>query len=225
MPAAGVGSRMGADKPKQYLPLLGKTILEHTLERLLTLPQLHGVVVVLSPNDTIGRALGVLSHEKVSIVSGGRERCDSVINGLASLRDNVADSDWVLVHDAARPCVARSDILKLLTQLSEHPVGGILATPVSDTIKRVSSGTVTTTVDRSVLWQAQTPQMFRYGLLLSALQQAFADGAVITDEASALEHAGFTPAVVEGRRDNIKVTRPEDLPVAELILKSNQAGQ
>ena len=224
VPAAGVGARMGADKPKQYLPLLGKTILEHTLERLLSLPQLQGIVVVLSPSDSLGANLGVMSHPQINIVDGGRERCDSVLNGLASLNDRVAENDWVLVHDAARPCVARSDILSLVSELQDHSVGGILGTPVSDTIKRVVDTSIESTVDRSVLWQAQTPQMFRYGLLRRALQQALQDGTVITDEASALESAGFTPAIVEGRRDNIKVTRPEDLPVAELILKSEQAG-
>ncbi|MEL7401186.1 MAG: 2-C-methyl-D-erythritol 4-phosphate cytidylyltransferase [Pseudomonadota bacterium] len=225
VPAAGVGARMGADKPKQYLPLLGKTILEHTLERLLALPQLQGITVVLSPGDDLGANLGVMSHPKISIADGGRERCDSVLNGLASLRDRLTDNDWVLVHDAARPCVAHSDILLLLMRLKDHAVGGILGTPVSDTIKRVAQGAIETTVDRSVLWQAQTPQMFRYGLLYNALEQALQKGTVITDEASALESAGYSPAIVEGRRDNIKVTRPEDLPVAELILNSEQAGQ
>lgn len=216
---------MGADKPKQYLPLLGKTILEHTLERLLALPQLRGLVVVLSATDDIGSGLGVMSHPLVRVVDGGRERCDSVLNGLMALRGQLSDSDWVLVHDAARPCVSRCDIVALLSELSDHEVGGILATPVSDTIKRVSAGEIETTVDRSVLWQAQTPQMFRFGLLYQSLERALQSGTVITDEASALENAGFSPAIVEGRRDNIKVTRPEDLPVAELILNSEQTGQ
>jgi 2-C-methyl-D-erythritol 4-phosphate cytidylyltransferase len=224
VPAAGVGSRMQADKPKQYLPLLGQTILEHTLERLLSLSGLQGVVVVLSKEDRFGRDLPLLQDPRIVIADGGAERGDSVLNGLSVLSDRLTSDDWVLVHDAARPCVAAADIEKLLSDLRDHPVGGILGTPVSDTIKRVDQNIIQETVDRSILWQAQTPQMFRYGLLQKALSEALSQAITITDEASALEAAGFTPAIVEGRRDNIKVTRPEDLPVAELILKAHADG-
>ncbi|GAA5315655.1 MAG: 2-C-methyl-D-erythritol 4-phosphate cytidylyltransferase [Candidatus Pelagadaptatus aseana] len=220
VPAAGVGARMQADKPKQYLSLLGKTILEHTLERLLSLSGLQGIVVVLGQEDQFGRELALLTDARIVVADGGVERCDSVLNGLAVLAGQIADDDWVLVHDAARPCVAQSDVEKLLSELQEHPVGGILGTPVSDTIKRVAQQEIEQTLDRSILWQAQTPQMFRYGLLQQSLASALSQSITITDEASALESAGYHPAIVEGRRDNIKITRPEDLPVAELILKA-----
>ncbi len=219
VPAAGVGSRMKADLPKQYLTLKGKTILEHTLERLLQLPGLSGIVLVVNPADQHWRTLPVASHPKVQVVEGGRERCDSVLNGLYALEEHLQPLDWVLVHDAARPCVDLRDIEALIDELQEHLVGGILGVPVSDTVKRLNDNYgIEETVDRRVLWQAQTPQMFRYGVLSKALREALHRGLEITDEASAVESAGYVPLMVEGRRDNIKITRPEDLPMAELIL-------
>ncbi|NIB39798.1 2-C-methyl-D-erythritol 4-phosphate cytidylyltransferase [Pseudomaricurvus alkylphenolicus] len=220
IPAAGVGARMGANKPKQYLEINGKTILEHTLERLLKLPDLRGVVLVLGAEDTYWQRLPAVQNPLVKTVEGGNERCDSVLNGLKSLQNEVKPDDWVLVHDAARPCVALDDIQNLRHDIKHHPAGGILGVPVSDTLKRVSDdSSIEATVDRSVLWQAQTPQAFRYGVLSDALSQALQKGLNITDEASAVESAGYKPLMVEGRRDNIKITRPEDLPLAELTLK------
>lgn len=220
VPAAGVGSRMGADKPKQYLTLNGKTILEHTLERLLQLPKLNGIVVVVHPLDSYWSTLPVFNHEKIRVIEGGKERCDSVLNGLDTLDEYMQPLDWVMVHDAARPCVDLRDIEELVEKLEEHLVGGILGVPVSDTVKRLNDNYgIEETVDRRVLWQAQTPQMFRYGILARSLRSALQQGITITDEASAVESAGYVPLMVEGRRDNIKVTRPEDIPIAELILK------
>ena len=220
VPAAGVGSRMGAECPKQYLPLHGKSVLEHSLKKLLTLPCLERLLVPLAATDEYWRDLPIFADERVTPVNGGRERCDSVLNGLIALTDVADDQDWVLVHDVARPCVRQSDIARLIDSLQHDAVGGILAVPVSDTIKRVTTATlIDATVDRSQLWQAQTPQLFRYGLLRDALGSALQSGAVITDEASALEWAGRQPRVVEGSRDNLKITRPEDLALAEYFLQ------
>ncbi len=224
VPAAGVGARMGADKPKQYLLLNDKTILEHTLERLLQLPYLKGLVLVVNPFDEIWPTMALTKHPKVTVVEGGQERCDSVLNGLYALETQLQPLDWVMVHDAARPCVDLRDIDQLVEELNEHLVGGILGVPVSDTIKRLNDNYgIEDTVDRRVLWQAQTPQLFRYGVLTQSLQKALQAGEAITDEASAVESANYVPLMVEGRRDNIKITRPEDLPMAELILKIQNA--
>ncbi len=226
VPAAGVGRRMGADKPKQYLPLAGSTVLQQTLQRLLQLPQLRGLVLVVSPFDTLWRDIPAVNHPLVRVVSGGAERCDSVLNGLYELESELQPLDWVMVHDAARPCVTAADIGNLVSELQEHLAGGILGVPVSDTIKRLNDNYgIEETVDRQVLWQAQTPQMFRYGVLLKALREALQAEAIVTDEASAVELAGYVPLMVEGRRDNIKITRPEDLPMAELILQQLAAEE
>ncbi|GAB3095816.1 2-C-methyl-D-erythritol 4-phosphate cytidylyltransferase [Aestuariicella hydrocarbonica] len=220
VPAAGVGSRMGADKPKQYLTLNHKTILEHTLERLLQLPALNGIVVVVHPLDAYWSELPIFENPKIKVIEGGQERCDSVLNGLDTLDEHLQPLDWVMVHDAARPCFELSDVEELIEKLDEHLVGGILGVPVSDTVKRLNDNYgIEETVDRRVLWLAQTPQMFRYGVLAKSLREALQQGIPITDEASALEAAGYVPLMVEGRRDNIKVTRPEDIPMAELILR------
>lgn len=230
VPAAGIGSRMGADIPKQYLRLHGKTILEHTLERLLQIPDLAGVVVAINAADTLWPELPIARDARIQTVDGGDERRDSVLNGLHSLAPRVDEQDWVLVHDAARPCVSLDNIRAMCQQLEQHPVGGILGVPVADTLKRTrqageAAWEIDVTVDRGRLWQAQTPQMFRFGVLYPALQQALAEGYAITDEASAVEHAGLAPLMVEGRTDNLKVTRPEDLALAELILAAQDRSE
>lgn len=223
VPAAGVGARMGADRPKQYLPLAGKTVIEHSLDRLLNHPMIKGAVVAISSGDEYWAELGYLQkkqHEKsVQLAPGGEERCDSVLNALQVLQQTANDNDWVLVHDAARPCLRAGDIDALIQQCKDHPVGGILAVPVNDTIKKSagpdSGNDISATIDRSLLWRAQTPQMFRLGMLHDALSQAVAAHVTITDEASAVEWHGQTPILVEGHGDNIKITCPEDLPLAE----------
>ena len=219
VPAAGVGSRMGREIPKQYLLLNSKTILEHTLKRLLEFPFLAGIVVVVSSTDSYWKTMEISHHEKIHSVKGGAERANSVLNGLNFLKDKIAAQDWVFVHDAARPCVTLSSIQKLCDELSLSDIGGILAVPVSDTLKKVDAeNSILATVERNPLWQAQTPQLFRYELLRDCLQRAITQQDVITDEASAVELCGFTPKVVEGRNDNIKITRPDDLLMAEFIL-------
>ncbi|WP_127477307.1 2-C-methyl-D-erythritol 4-phosphate cytidylyltransferase [Sulfurivermis fontis] len=219
IPAAGVGARMKADRPKQYLPLRGRTVIEHTLACFTHHPAISGIVVALSPGDPYWPELHIDSAIPLHVAAGGQERCHSVLNALRLLAQHADANDWVLVHDAARPCLARSDIDQLCAELEHDEVGGILAVPVRDTMKRADGeGRISATEDRTTLWHALTPQMFRLGLLTQALEQALADGFVVTDEASAVEHAGLRPKLVEGRADNIKVTRPEDLALAEFFL-------
>ncbi len=213
IPAAGVGARMLADRPKQYLPLAGKTILEHTLDCFLDHPQLRGLVVSLSVDDAYWPTLPYASNERIQRADGGAERADSVLNGLLRLAElGAGENDWVLVHDAARPNLSRYDLDLLLAELANDPVGGLLAVPARDTLKRAGAdGRVQETVDRSVIWQAYTPQMFRLGQLHRVLADALVSGVHITDEASAIEWSGESPRLIEGRADNLKVTRPEDL--------------
>ncbi|QIM69391.1 2-C-methyl-D-erythritol 4-phosphate cytidylyltransferase [Basfia succiniciproducens] len=214
VPAAGVGSRMQADKPKQYLTLLGKTLLEHTLEVLLSYTPIQQIILAVAENDPYLDRLDVIRQPKIKIVQGGKDRAGSVFNGLKAITQPHA---WVMVHDAARPCLTHEDLDKLLQ--IEDDNGGILAIPAVDTIKRASAEKqIIQTEDRSQLWQAQTPQFFRADLLYRALQQAFEHGLAVTDEASAMEFAGFRPHLVAGRSDNLKVTRPEDLKLAEFYL-------
>lgn len=213
IPAAGIGSRMRADRPKQYLQLAGRTILEHTLDCFLGHPRLKGLVLSLAADDHYWPALPAAADSRISRVEGGAERADSVLAGLLRLLELGAQpEDWVLVHDAARPNLARGDLDQLLAELADDPVGGLLAVPARDTLKRIGAdGRVAETVDRSLIWQAYTPQMFRFAALHHALADALVAGAAVTDEASALEWAGLAPKLVEGRADNLKITRPEDL--------------
>lgn len=213
IPAAGIGSRMRADRPKQYLQLAGRTILEHTLDCFLDHPRLKGLVLSLAADDPFWPALPCATDPRIQRVEGGAERADSVLAGLLRLVElGAQEGDWVLVHDAARPNLARSDLDRLLAELADDPVGGLLAVPARDTLKRIGAdGRVAETVDRSLIWQAYTPQMFRFAALHRALADALVAGVAVTDEASALEWAGQAPKLVEGRADNLKITRPEDL--------------
>ena len=223
IPAAGVGSRMQADRPKQYLSLNGKTILEHTIDALLNHPLIDDVIVAISQGDEYFDQLG-LRQKPIRVVEGGKERADSVLNGILSLDEN----DWALVHDAARPCVDDADISNLLSLIgSEDVTGGILATPVRDTMKRVKplSNIISHTEDRDGLWHALTPQLFPAMLLKRALQEGLAQGVSITDEASAMEFAGHSVAMVSGSPANIKITHPADLPLAEFYLKQKLSAQ
>lgn len=213
IPAAGVGARMQADRPKQYLELAGKTILEHTLACFLDHPSLQVLVLCLAPDDGYWSQSALAADTRIYRVRGGAERADSVLAGLQALEARGVDrQSWVLVHDAARPNLARADLDKLLFELAADPVGGLLAVPARDTLKRIGpDGRVLETVDRSLVWQAYTPQMFPLGTLQQALGAALEAGAAITDEASAMEWAGYAPRLIEGRGDNLKVTRAEDL--------------
>ncbi|MGO0706861.1 2-C-methyl-D-erythritol 4-phosphate cytidylyltransferase [Pseudomonas paracarnis] len=213
IPAAGVGARMAADRPKQYLQLGGRTILEHSLGCFLDHPRLKGLVVSLAIDDPYWPTLACATDPRIQRADGGSERSGSVLNALLQLNAlGASDDDWVLVHDAARPNLSRDDLDKLLAELADDPVGGLLAVPARDTLKRVDKhGRVVDTVDRSLIWQAYTPQMFRLGALHRALADSLVADAVITDEASAMEWSGQAPRLIEGRSDNIKVTLPEDL--------------
>jgi 2-C-methyl-D-erythritol 4-phosphate cytidylyltransferase len=219
IPAAGSGSRMGSSLPKQYLPLLGKPLIHHTLSVFCAHPAVERVVVVLSRDDAHWPGYG---HAKVKVLRcGGATRAETVLNGLNIMADEVATDDWVLVHDAARPCLSPELLDKLLTELADDAVGGLLAVPVADTLKREDKhGRVDYTEPRAGLWRAQTPQMFRYGLLRQALQAI--GTATPTDEAQAVEFLGYAPKLVLGDGHNLKVTYPEDLMMAELILKENK---
>ena len=218
VPAAGVGKRMNADRPKQYLELAGKTVIEHTLLRLLSANIFTAVAVAISKEDPYWPELDVSGHEQVITADGGKERADSVLSALKSIRDLASDEDWVLVHDAARPCITVTDINLLIDTLRTDDVGGILALSSHDTLKDVEGKNIVATLDRSHIWRALTPQMFKYGSLKNALEIAEGNPA-ITDEASALELQGLQPKIVEGRPDNIKITRPEDLALAQFYME------
>ena len=218
VPAAGVGKRMNADRPKQYLELADKTVIEHTLLRLLSADVFTVVAVAISEEDPYWPELAVSKHEKIITADGGKERADSVLSALKSIRALASDEDWVLVHDAARPCITASDIKLLIETLRDDEVGGILALSSHDTLKDVQGKNILGTLDRSHIWRALTPQMFKYGSLKNALEIAEGNPA-ITDEASALELQGLQPKIVEGRPDNIKITRPEDLALAQFYME------
>ncbi|MEL0029136.1 MAG: 2-C-methyl-D-erythritol 4-phosphate cytidylyltransferase, partial [Perlucidibaca sp.] len=224
IPAAGAGRRFGASLPKQYLPLAGRAIQQHTLDRLAAMPELERIVVAVAADDAYARVLPYACPGRLSFVPGGGERMDSVLAGLTWLQAaGAADDDWVLVHDVARPLLRPADVRRLLAELADDPVGGLLANPVRDTMKRSDAdGQIVDTVCRERLWHALTPQMFRLGLLMHALQAARSDGVVVTDEAAAVERLGLQPRLVSGARDNLKITFPEDLPLAEALLAAQR---
>lgn len=214
VPAAGVGARMGGTRPKTYLPLAGHAVIEWALAPLLAHPGLQRLVVALAPDDTRFAGLRAASDTRVQAVIGGASRAASVAAGLDAL--GTAADGPVLVHDGARPCLSGDEIDRLLAWATD-PAGALLAVPVRDTLKRADAdGRVATTEDRSGLWQALTPQLFHGGTLREALGDA--TDTAITDEASAMEHAGYAPRLVEGDPANIKITRPHDLPLAEAVL-------
>ena len=215
VPAAGVGSRMQAEMPKQYIPLLGKPILSHTLDKLAQLDCINHFMVAVSQHDSYFNA-SFLPDSRFACCDGGKERADSVLLALQALAPQ--QPDWVLVHDAARPLVDLTDIERLISACLQQQQGGILAAKVKDTIKR-GAQLVSETVPRGDLWQAFTPQMFPYHTLLQALQSGLQAGANITDEASAMELTGEAVQLVAARTDNLKITTPEDLPLAEFIIQ------
>ncbi|QWF71227.1 2-C-methyl-D-erythritol 4-phosphate cytidylyltransferase [Methylomonas paludis] len=218
VPAAGVGKRMQADRPKQYLVLADKTVIEHTLNRLIQSAAFQAIAVAISSEDPYWPELAIASHPQVITAPGGKERADSVLSALKALQGKADEQDWVLVHDAARPCLTSADIHLLINSLTNDAVGGILALSSHDTLKHVEGNTISASVDRKHIWRALTPQMFRYGMLRDALQQTEGNPA-ITDEASALELLGYQPKIVEGRPDNLKITRPEDLALAQFYME------
>ncbi|MBL4908782.1 MAG: 2-C-methyl-D-erythritol 4-phosphate cytidylyltransferase [Alteromonadaceae bacterium] len=224
VPAAGIGKRMRSHYPKQYLTFLGKTVLEHTVERLLSHPKITRVILALGENDEYFPSLALANNPYVSTVIGGKERVDSVLAGLQYI--NCSEFSWVLVHDAARPCVSHQDITQLITRCLSTGVGGLLATPVRDTMKRShpentlnkAQNIVQCTEQRDGLWHALTPQMYKITELKNAIENALTQQLAITDESSAIELAGLPSQLVEASSDNIKITRPDDLALAEFIL-------
>ncbi|MBD8873503.1 2-C-methyl-D-erythritol 4-phosphate cytidylyltransferase [Rhodanobacter sp. DHB23] len=218
VPAAGRGTRMGKDRPKQYLPLAGKPLIAHTLERLAAHPRIAGLLVVLGAGDEFWPGIGTLQGKPVHVAVGGAERSDSVLAGLDALPSAVDAADFVLVHDAARPCVRANDITQLIERASDAG-GGLLGAPLRDTLKRAGEGGRSlATEPRDQRWRAFTPQMFRRGELAAALRAVSKDGRAVSDEAMAMELAGFRPLLVEGAEDNIKVTTAADLALAEFLL-------
>ncbi|WMY96235.1 MAG: 2-C-methyl-D-erythritol 4-phosphate cytidylyltransferase [Arsenophonus sp.] len=223
VPAAGIGRRMQADYPKQYLKIAGKTIIEYTLLTLLQNSRISKIIVLLRENDIFFYKLAISKNSIIKTVIGGSQRSYSVLAGLHYLSNNVLlDSCWVLVHDAVRPCLHHSDLDNIINFIDTHQSsdGGILAIPVRDTIKCSIKGTINInyTVDRSNLWHALTPQFFPLTLITNCLIQALEQKAIITDDASALEYCGYHPQLLEGRSDNLKVTQPEDLLLLEFYL-------
>ena len=223
VPAAGTGNRMASACPKQYLPLLERPLIHHTLAALCAQSAIERVFVVLAPDDAYWHTYdwSTLGAKLVPLFCGGDERAASVLAGLREIARDVAARDWVLVHDAARPCVAARDLERLMTDLADHEVGGLLGAPVADTLKRTdAAGRVLATVAREHVWHAQTPQMFRYALLCRALEQSGS----VTDEAGAIEAAGLQPQLVMAASSNFKVTYPQDLLLAERILGARDQG-
>jgi len=218
VPAAGFGARMDNALPKQYLPLAGHPMIFHALSTLCACPLISTVFVVLSPEDTLFHNYdwSAFGDKLQTLYCGGATRADTVLNGV--LAAELEPDDWVLVHDAARPCLGDAHLLKLINELQDDVVGGILAVPVADTLKRSDADQrIQKTENREQLWQAQTPQMFRIGTLMDALEQA---GPSVTDEASAIEASGLQPLLVPGSAQNFKVTYPEDFALAEAVLQA-----
>ena len=223
VPAAGIGRRMQSAIPKQYLKLLDRPVIEHSINRLLAVEQVSGVIVALQAGDPYWHEVLIRSEKPVLLAAGGKERCHSVMNALDVLSRTPgydATTAWALVHDAVRPCVSTDDIRQLIAQAAGTKSGGLLAMPVRDTLKRQDDAQhVRTTVDRTGLWHALTPQLFACDSLKTALTSALAEGFLVTDEASAMEHAGYHPLLVQGGEENIKITRPADLRLSALYLK------
>lgn len=223
VPAAGQGSRFDDSLPKQYTVLLGRPVLSWSVGSLLAEPGIAGVVVVLAADDPHWSSLPESRDPRVQTCVGGARREESVANGLAALETLAEPTDWVLVHDAARPCLRHDDLAALFETLRDDPVGGLLATPVADTLKRADEGDRSReTVPRAELWRALTPQMFRLGVLVRALTLCSERGRAVTDEAAAIEALGLRPKLVHGHADNVKITHPEDAALAEAILRGRQ---
>ncbi len=219
MPAAGIGRRFGTERPKQYAPLCGRTVIQWALAPFLTDARCAGAMVALAAHDPYWPEV---APPGVMTVPGGSERSHSVRHALAALAPRARAEDWVLVHDAARPCLEGRDLEHLLGTLAEHPLGGLLAVPAADTLKRADAhGAVAATVDRSGLWRALTPQMFRYGALCGALDAAHAAGRLPTDEAQALEWLEEHPVLVAGSAGNLKITTAADLTLAAALLEAS----
>ncbi len=223
VPASGKGLRMGADRPKQYIDIAGKTLIEHTLSTLLSLEAISQCLVLTSVSDIYWSALNISKHPKILTLNGGLERMDTVHQGLEALSGKANDLDWVMVHDAARPLLKKSDIENLFQAIDGHPIGGLLGIPVRDTLKKVEenhdkAADVMETVDRAQLWQALTPQVFRYGPLKAAYEEAIRNKKLVTDESQAIELTGGRPKIVACEHINLKLTLAQDLEIFQCLL-------
>lgn len=225
VPAAGIGQRMASDTPKQYLPLAGRCVLAQSLQTFAAWGKLRGACIALHPDDRHYDDIATQIPIECGRVAGGERRIDSVCSGMLALRDDAADDDWVLVHDAVRPCLSLTDLQGLVDTLADDPIGGLLAARSNDTLKRDDGhGRVERTENRDTIWCAQTPQMFRYGPLLSALTQAIENQVSYGDESAAMEAAGHRPRLIESQDINIKITRPSDLLFAKRVLDARRAA-
>jgi len=221
LPAAGIGRRMGSSKPKQYLLVNGVPVISCTLQRLAAVPYVHKIVVVLHADDGYWSELDIGQDKRIVTTIGGEERSQSVLNGLKFIEPQARADDWVLVHDAVRPCVRCADIEHLIASLENHPVGGLLGFPVDNTLKRLDeNGNVISTIDRDACWNALTPQMYRFGLLLDAIERVVSDSGQATDETAAIERLGHKPKMIKGSKDNLKITHDSDLVLAGKILEA-----
>lgn len=231
VPAAGTGQRFGSQLAKQFQPIGEKMVADHSLGRLLAISSIRKILVPCDTSHGHWARVHSAGSQRVELIDGGAERVHSVLYGLRALADSAKSDDWVLVHDMARPCITSADINRLINQLVDHPVGGILATPVSDTLKKIQStgmvqvAAIQETLDRRDCFAAQTPQMFRYGLLVRALETMLQEQQLPTDEASAIEYIGEQAMIVEGRSDNIKITHPQDLVIAQAIMDYQETEQ
>ena len=223
LPAAGSGSRMNSAIPKQYLTLAGRPVISHVLEAFDRHPRVDGIVVALAATDDTWPAVRPALDTPLYEVTGGATRMLSVLNGLSALLEHAAPEDWVMVHDAARPCLTQGELDHLIEALHEHPVGGLLGVPITDTVKRVDGqARALETLDRSELWRAFTPQMFRLNPLHQALSDAVEHDCQVTDEAAAMERMGHAPQMVRGLPSNIKITHAHDLALAEFHLNQHE---
>jgi len=221
IPAAGIGKRMGVDIPKQYITVCDKAIIEHTVEKFTSRNDLQGILVALSNSDQHWSTLELSENNKITTVTGGEERYKSVYNALCSLKNKAGDDDWILVHDAVRPCITTSEIDQFIADLDHlNGIGGILALPCFETMKKANTNhEIEETIDRKFIWHAQTPQMFRYKKLFLAIEKIMNENIFITDEAMAMELAGYKPMLIQGTHSNIKITDQNDLKYLESFLR------
>ena len=221
VPASGIGQRMNSKIPKQYLKLEnGLSILDQCLKSALSSELISGFIIAIDKKDKLFKSSVFATHEKlISIVNGGKERFHSVQSALSSLNEIAKPDDWILVHDAVRPCIKKADIVKLIEEVGDDKVGGILASGVVDTVKQKNNNGLVSTIDRKKLYLAQTPQMFRFGILKEAIEKAIKLNIHITDESEALENLGYSIRIVDGSSSNIKITTQKDIDLANYLLK------
>ena len=220
IPAAGIGKRMQSQMPKQYLPLdNGRTILDQVIKTFIEIDKIKGIVIAINPDDKMFQESSYYNHPKIiSIVTGGSERINSVSNAIDQLKKHANDDDWIMVHDAVRPCIRKLDITNAIKDIEKNHHGGLLAIPIIDTVKRAQQGFTNNTIDRESLWRAATPQIYQLKVLQNALQRADKDNLVFTDESSMIENYGGNSKIFTCSESNIKVTTPDDIHLANYFL-------